>query len=105
MTILATGMENQLEEEVQANVHSNEDDYYEDLIPKLYKPAKKATMATVITQQELTFEVEPVKEPEPATPEPKPEPEPVDEPDGGKEPTMLDKWKVWLSRFMKDVTE
>ena len=105
VTILATGMENQLEEEVQANVHSNEDDYYEDLIPKLYKPAKKATMATVITQQELPFEVEPVKEPEPATPEPKPEPEPVDEPDGGKEPTMLDKWKVWLSRFMKDVTE
>ena len=41
VTILATGMEDSLREEVEKDVHQNEDDYYEDLIPKLYKPVKK----------------------------------------------------------------
>lgn len=111
VTILATGMEDSLEEEVKANVHQNEDDYYEDLIPKLYKPSKqKQTMAAAITQQELQFEVEPAPEPEPAvepepvvepvvTPEPEPEPEPE------KEPTILEKWKIWLDNLMKGVVE
>ncbi|MBO4719849.1 MAG: cell division protein FtsZ [Prevotella sp.] len=103
VTILATGMEDHLETEVKANVHSNEDDYYEDLIPKLYRPAKKTTMATVITQQELQFEVEPAKEPEPAV-VPDPEPEPDPEPDNG-EPTILEKWKGWLNNLMNVVTE
>ena len=103
VTILATGMEDHLETEVKANVHSNEDDSYEDLIPKLYRPAKKTTMATVITQQELQFEVEPAKEPEPAV-VPDPEPEPDPEPDNG-EPTILEKWKGWLNNLMNVVTE
>lgn len=99
VTILATGMEDKLEEEVQMDVHSNEDDYYEDVIKKLYKPVIKPTMAKVITQQELPFEVEPAKEPEPAV---VPEPEPEDE---EKEPTILDKWKQWLKDLMSVVTE
>ena len=103
VTILATGMEDHLETEVKTNVHSNEDDYYEDLIPKLYRPAKKTTMATVITQQELQFEVEPAKDPEPAV-VPDPEPEPDPEPDNG-EPTILEKWKGWLNNLMNVVTE
>ena len=103
VTILATGMEDHLETEVKANVHSNEDDYYEDLIPKLYRPAKKTTMATVITQQELQFEVEPAKDPEPAV-APDPEPESDPEPDNG-EPTILEKWKGWLNNLMNVVTE
>ena len=100
VTILATGMEDKLEAEVQQDVHRNEDDYYEDVIKKLYRPAVKTTMATVITQQELPFEVEPAEEPEPAV-EPEPEPEPEKE----EEPTILDKWREWLNNLMKTVTE
>ena len=101
VTILATGMEDKLEAEVQQDVHRNEDDYYEDVIKKLYRPAVKTpTMAAVITQQELPFEVEPAEEPEPAV---EPEPEPELEED--KEPTILDKWRGWLNNLMKTVTE
>ena len=97
VTILATGMENRLEEEVKTEVHHNDNDYYEDLIDRLYKPAKKApTLGTVITQQEIAFEVEPAPEPEPA-----PIPEPVPE----SEPTILNKWKKWLNNLMNDVVE
>ena len=100
VTILATGMEDKLEAEVQQDVHRNEDDYYEDVIKKLYRPTVKTTMATVITQQELPFEVEPAEEPEPAV-EPESEPSPEDD----EEPTILDKWRGWLNNLMKTVTE
>jgi cell division protein FtsZ len=101
VTILATGMEDSLKEEVGKDVYRNEDEYYEYLIPKLYKPAVKKipTMAEAITQTEINFEVDPAPEPEPAIPEPEPEP------DEEKEPTIIDKWKQWLNGFMKDVTE
>jgi cell division protein FtsZ len=93
-------MEDSLKEEVGKDVFRSEDDYYEDLIPKLYKPAVKKvpTMAAAITQTEIEFEVDPAPEPEPAV---IPEPEPDEE----REPTILDKWKQWLNGFMKDVTE
>jgi len=102
VTILATGMEDRIEAEVKADVHNSEEDYYEDVIKKLYKPAKKApTMAAVITQTEINFEVEEAKEPEKAV-EPEPEPEPEDE---KKEPTILDRWKIWLKSLMSDVVD
>ena len=112
VTILATGMEDKLEAEVQQDVHRNEDDYYEDVIKKLYRPTVKTTMATAITQQELPFEVEPAEEPEPAVPE-----EESKSPDSNgadyksptaeedEEPTILDKWRGWLNNLMKTVTE
>ena len=96
VTILATGMEEKLEDEIPANAYRNEDDYYEEVIKKLYKPIIKPTMAKVITQQPLPFEVEPAPEPEPAV---------VPEPEEEKEPTILDKWKVWLNNLMSVVTE
>ena len=97
VTILATGMENHLEKEVQMDVHINEDDYYEDIIKKLYKPVVKGpTMAKVITQQELEFKVELAPEPDLA---------PAPEPEEDEEPTMLSKWRAWLRDFMKDVKE
>ena len=103
VTILATGLEDDLRSEVQKDAHSNEDDFYEDLIPKLYKPAKKepSTMKEVLAkEQPLPFEVEKAPEPEPA---PIPVPEPiVEEP---KEPTIVEKWKSWLSRLAKNVAE
>jgi len=102
VTILATGMEDHLEKEVQMDVHTNEDDYYEDIIKKLYKPVKKTpTMAAAITQQEIDFDVEPAPEPEPA---PVPEPEPLEE-NEPEEPTMVSRWRKWLRDLMKDVTE
>ena len=104
VTILATGMADSLKVDVQEDVFRDEDDYYEELIRKLYKPAKTPvpTMSMAITQQELPFEVEPAVEPEPAVvPEPEPEPEPEEE----KEPTALVKLKKWLNSFVKDVTE
>ncbi len=112
VTILATGMEDKLEAEVQQDVHRNEDDYYEDVIKKLYRPAVKTTIATVITQQELPFEVEPAEEPEPAVPEgdsKSPDSNVADNEstttDEDEEPTILDKWREWLKNLMKTVTE
>ena len=125
VTILATGLEDDIRKEVQENVHRDDDDFYEDLINRLYKPAKKKKVGEVITQAELEFEVEPAPEVEPAE---KPEPA---VPEGDSEstttetdsdttsdedvwntddeapiaPTMVSKWKKWLNDLMKDVTE
>jgi cell division protein FtsZ len=101
VTILATGMEDSLKADVGGDVHRNEDDYYEDIIRKLYKPVVKTpTMGTVITQTELPFEVDQAPEPEPAV-----IPEPEHEPEEKKEPTALDKMKAWLNGLMNNVTE
>ena len=101
VTILATGLEDDLRCEVQENVHRDDDDFYEDLIQKLYKPAKKPTVGEVITQQELPFEVEPAPEPEPAADED----EWSTEEEAPVSPTMVSKWRAWLKDFMKDVKE
>ena len=107
VTILATGLEDDLRSEVESNVHRDDDDFYEDLIERLYKPAKKKSVGEVITQGELEFEVEPAPEPEPAPqPEPAPAPEPIDyEDEAPIAPTMVSKWKKWLNGIMKDVME
>ena len=99
VTILATGLEDDLSNEVNKDVHHDEDDYYEDLIKLLYKSQKKVTVKEAIVQQELPFEVEPAPEPEPAIPEPESEPESEDE------PKMVDKLRNWLNNFMTTVTE
>ena len=116
VTILATGLEDELRSEVQQDAHHNEDDFYEDLIPKLYKPAKKKKIAEVLSQ-ELPFEVEQTPELEPAeeiqTPiveveeKPKVEPEVVVEErkEEPKHPTIVEKWGRWLNNLTKDVTE
>ena len=107
VTILATGMEDSLKKEVETDVHRNEDDYYEDLIRGLYKPAvkKTPTMAQAIVQ-ELPFEVESGPGPEPAVvTDPEPEEEEEQEQEEPTEPTILDKWKKWLTDLMNVVTE
>ncbi len=116
VTILATGLEDELRSEVQQNAHHDEDDFYEDLIPKLYKPAKKKKIAEVLSQ-ELPFEVEQTSEQEPVeevqTPiveveeKPKVEPEVVVEErkEEPKQPTIVEKWGRWLNNLTKDVTE
>ena len=116
VTILATGLEDELRSEVQQNAHHDEDDFYEDLIPKLYKPAKKKKIAEVLSQ-ELPFEVEQTPEQELVkeiqTPiveveeKPKVEPEVVVEErkEEPKQPTIVEKWGRWLNNLTKDVTE
>ena len=100
VTILATGLEDELRSEVQKDAHRDEDSFYEDLIPLLYKPAVKTKMAEVITQ-ELPFEVEQAPEPEPAEPVVEPVAEPVVE--KPKEPTSaLEKIRLWLASFAED---
>lgn len=103
VTILATGLEDDLRSEVLADVHNNIDDFYEDLIPKLYKPIKKKKVAEVITQM-LPFEVEPAPDPEPA-PASIPETIQTSEVQEPEEPTMVGKWRTWLNNMMKTVTE
>ena len=114
VTILATGLVDELRSEVEQDAHRDEDDFYEDLIPKLYKPVKPKKVAEVITQ-ELPFEVEPAPEPEPAVQElavqEPTEPEPADTDNSMKgneepvQPTMLNKWKGWLNSIMNDPDE
>ena len=98
VTILATGLEDDLRSEVQKDAHSNEDDFYEDLIPKLYKPVKRepTTIKEVLAkEQPLPFEVEKAPEPEPA---------PVEE-EEPEEPTIIKKWKGWLNRLTQSIAE
>jgi cell division protein FtsZ len=99
VTILATGLENNLQKEADSDIYGNEDDFYEELISKLYKPAPQKTMGQVIAKQiEIDFDVKPAPPPEPAK-------IPESEPEEKREPTALDRLKSWLSGFVKDVTE
>ena len=105
VTILATGLEDDMRHELETNAYKDDDSLYEDLIPKLYKPVQKKKVMEVITQ-ELPFEVEEVKQPEPAVEEPAPVEVPVDEEDdAGKEPaqpSIIEKWKGWLDSLMME---
>ncbi len=103
VTILATGLEEEMKKEREEQHFVNNDDgYYEDLIPKLYKPANKQLKAGEIILQELPFETE--IEPAPGdedipevTPEATPDPskERGEEEEKGNE-TALYKLKKWL---------
>ena len=98
VTILATRLEDELKKEAKTAGSSDDDSTYEELIPKLYKPLKKKKVVEVLAQ-ELPFEVEPAPEPAPATPLPPPPPEVPhkEEPAPPAEPSMLSRWKEWLS--------
>jgi len=104
VTILATGLEDDLSNEVKKEVHHDENDYYEDLIPKLYKPKKPTTMGERIIQTEIKFDVEPAPEPEPPVVV-EPEPPEVEEEPVPEESTTVTKLKAWLDKVMKSVVE
>ena len=125
VTILATGLEDELRSEVEQDSHHNTDDFYEDLIPLLYKPVEKRISDVIVQDQELPFEVEPATEMESATEqksvvadeeleEEEILPEETVGQDEADEKTdyavprqakIVDKWKGWLNDLMKDVTE
>ena len=96
VTILATGLEDEIRSEVQKDAHKDEDSFYEDLIRLLYKPVGPTKVAEVLTQ-EPHFDVELAPEPEPA--KPKPEPEPIQTvAEKPKTPsTAIEKLKMWLT--------
>ena len=108
VTILATGMEDEKDESEKL---PHDDRYYEELIPKLYKPIDKQVSNP---KEEPVFVIEPIVEPEPAkeepvaAEEPEHEEEPMDKEEeqagdkpGGNVP-MIDKWKKWLNGFIQD---
>ena len=96
LTILATGLEDDLKKEVTVNVHQNEDDVYEELIPKLYKPLKKPTVAEVLTNEPTLVVNDVISEDD--------QPQ-IEEPagkEGNKTTTTLERLKNWLTNMMKD---
>ena len=114
MTILATGMEDDLSNEVKKEVHHDEDDYYESLIPGLYKPEKVTVGQVIATQTVIDFDSVEAPETEVADSDYKSEDYMVADyksttTDGGEEelhePTALDTLKNWLKKVMKDVSE
>ncbi len=121
VTILATGLEDDLRKDVLQDVHCDEDGYYEDLIRKLYKPVTKKKVIDVVAQ-EIPFEIEPAPEPERVTETETHEeesvteqeetiPEAADDTAEGfineqpKKPTVIEKWKIWLKKMMSEVSE
>ena len=113
VTILATGMEDDLSNEAKTEVHHDEDDYYESMISGLYKPKEVTRVKEIIaTQTEIPFEVEQAPEPEVADSDCKSEDYVVadcksttTEVEEKRESTTLDKLKNWLNGFMKDIAE
>ena len=89
VTILATG----LEETVAMDESMKDDAYYESLIPKLYKPFKKATEETVAPEPKMIVE---------SAPEPEPSTVIVQQ---NKQNYMMEKCKQWFSSFIQDADE
>lgn len=105
VTILATGLEDDLKGYIQTNAHKDEDSIYEDLIPKLYKPMKKEKVGDVLTEEKVTFEVEPANEPEPQVVEEQPVVEQPSNKEVNTEQTVLKRWKDWLVQKMKEAVD
>ena len=103
VTILATGLEDELQGSPVETGEPHDDGYYDELIKKLYKPAKVATIGKVITkEQPLPFEVGPAPDTEPASIVGT---TPIEVEEKKKEPSALDKLKEWLTSIAKDVAE
>ena len=110
VTILATGLEGDGDEWKELNGHRTpategtqesekgyDDAYYEELIPKLYKPVAKKMSDVIAQDQELPFEVEPAPEPEPAVPIVESESSYAQKKERGR--STLDKLRDWLNSF------
>jgi len=88
VTILATGMEEVVSNEIEVK----DDAYYESLIPLLYKPITKPIEEPA---QEPEFVVETPKEPEP----------PVVTETPNHKPTVFDKLMQWLKKIVQESDE
>ena len=109
VTILATGLENDLKNE-EKGVAKNEDGYYEDLIPLLYKPTPVKPVEKQQEEPKFVVESAPIPEPAPEptpAPTPAPTPEPIQEPEPTvderpKEKSALEKLKDWLNGLIDE---
>ena len=111
VTILATGLEDDLQQ--MADEKNLDDNYYEDLIPRLYKPIKrkaseeKADQENPITQEApIVTIVEPKTDGEEDSPEEtgqhQEKPTKPHQTHGGN---MVDKWKTWLGKIIVDAQD
>lgn len=103
VTILATGMEDDMQGQSRSAV-IHDDEYYESMIPLLYKPIKQKGDGR---PKEPEMEVVVPPEPEPAVIEPEPEPvaDKEDTPSSTfteQKNTVLEKMKRWLENMMAD---
>lgn len=103
VTILATGMEDDMQGQSRSAV-IHDDEYYESMIPLLYKPIKQKGDDR---PKEPEMEVVVPPEPEPAVIEPEPEPvaDKEDTPSSTfteQKNTVLEKMKRWLENMMAD---
>ena len=105
VTILATGMEDDMQGQSRSAV-IHDDEYYESMIPLLYKPIKQKGDDR---PKEPEMEVVVPPEPEPAVIEPEPEPESVADKEETpsstfteQKNTVLEKMKRWLENMMAD---
>ena len=121
--ILATDMDDDMRDE--EDDEALEDDHYERLMARLYKPLVKPAVgagnqgdsqstASARPENEPTFTVEPAPEPEPAIPEPETTvgPDPSLNPAAPKAPsgpatpqptTTLGRWKSWLNKKLGEM--
>ena len=99
VTILATGMEDDMQGQQRTAV-THDDEYYESMIPQLYKPIKRKGEDKPV---EPKMEVVVPPEPEPAVINPEPElvAEEGDSPFGQKK-SVLEKMRRWLESMMAD---
>ena len=111
VTILATGLEDDLQQ--MADEKNLDDNYYEDLIPRLYKPIKrKASEENAEKENPITQEapivtiVEPKTDGEEDSPEEtgqhQEKPTKPHQTHGGN---MVDKWKTWLGKIIVDAQD
>ena len=111
VTILATGLEDDLQQ--MADEKNLDDNYYEDLIPRLYKPIKrKASEENAEKENPITQEAPIVTIVEPKTDEEEDSPEETEQ--HQEKPTkphqthggnMVDKWKTWLGKIIVDAQD
>jgi len=103
VTILATGQDGDLSEEMGKDSTAGDEAFYDNLIAKLYKPVVKKSLTEVIGTSEPSFHVEAAMEPEPADVTPTAQEKSAEtEPET---PGIIRKWKAWMDNIISDVTE
>ncbi len=103
VTILATGQDGDLSEEMGKDATAGDEAFYDNLIAKLYKPVVKKSLTEVIGTSEPSFHVEAAMEPEPADVTPTAQEKSAEtEPET---PGIIRKWKAWMDNIISDVTE
>ena len=113
VTILATGLEDDLKQEIQKDMRPTGDEVYEEMIPLLYKPMPK-NKPLEAPKEEPPFEVEAAPEPEPApvadtvvAVEAPSDVEVTDDVTNNpeKSASAVEKLKAWMTQMMKDIAE